>query len=251
MRRVGPFDRDDLDDLESLYQRADRVIPMRDVYKGDTNPRAIAVRHDVDDNRHAFETALSMAEWEFERGYSSTYYLLHSAAYWNADNLVRALQFQELGHEVGVHVNALAESLRLRRAPDWILLEALSDMRSVGLRVDGSAAHGDPLCRDRSGEIRFTNDEVFSECRRPSLGDAERIVSHRGTSVLIEPQPRANYHLSYDAAWLPRGDYLSDSGHVWSQPFESVCARWPKWGQLHMLVHPDWWVGAFPVAVAA
>ena len=68
---------------------------------------------------------------------------------------------------------------------------------------------------------------------------------------MIEPQPRANYHLSYDAAWLERGDYLSDSGHVWSQPFESVCRRWPNQGQLHMLVHPDWWVAAFPVAVAA
>ena len=53
--------------------------------------------------------------------------------------------------------------------------------------------------------------------------------------IRIEPQPRADYHLHYDAAWLSRGDYLSDSGHVWSQPFETVAAEWPLRGQLHML----------------
>ena len=62
-----------------------------------------------------------MAQWEFERGYSSTYYLLHGSRYWNADNLVRALEFEELGHEVGIHINAIALSLRHRRSPEFIL----------------------------------------------------------------------------------------------------------------------------------
>ena len=43
-------------------------------------------------------------------------------------------------------MNAIAEALRLRRSPDWILLEALSDLRSVGLRIDGFQYHGDVLC---------------------------------------------------------------------------------------------------------
>ena len=245
MRRHGPFDHDDLLDLDSLYARADRVVPMRDVWKGDSSDTVIAVRHDVDDNPGAFDTALEMARWEFDNGYSSTYYLLHSAAYWTADNLVRAREFEELGHEVGLHVNALAEALRRRRSPDWILCEALGDLRSMGLRVDGCVGHGDPLCRGRYGTVRFTNDEMFVESRRPSMGAADRILTHRKTFVQIEPQPRAHYHLGYDAAWLERGDYLSDSGHVWSQPFETVCHRWPTAGQLHVLVHPDWWVAAF------
>jgi hypothetical protein len=245
VRRVGPFGAEDLQDLDSLYARADRVIPMRDVWKGDTSVNAIAVRHDVDDNHASFDTALEMARWEFSRGYSSTYYLLHSAGYWTAENLVRALEFEELGHEVGVHVNALAEALRHRRSPEWILLEALGDLRSVGLRVDGMVGHGDPLCRRKDGTVRFTNDEMFVESRRPSFGAADRILKHNKTMVKIEPQSRATYHLSYDAAWLPRGDYLSDSGHVWSQDFQQVCRNWPRLGQLHVLVHPDWWANAF------
>ena len=235
----------DLEQLDALLSRADRVVPMRDIYKGDIGRRVIAMRHDVDAVStvavDAFETALAMARWEFERGYSSTYYLLHGSHYWNADNLVRALEFEELGHEVGIHVNAIAEGLRFRRSPDFILIDALGDLRSVGLRVDGGVAHGDALCH----RARFVNDEMFCESPRPDWGQPFRIVEWKGTEVPLEPRPIADYRLSYLANLLPRGDYVSDSGGRWSEPFEDVAERWPEMGQLHMNVHPDWWANAF------
>lgn len=243
------FDRRDLEQLDQLlYSRADRVVPMRDIWKGDVGRNVIGLRHDVDAaserTEDAFETALAMAQWEFDHGYSSTYYLLHDSHYWNAENLVRALAFEELGHEVGVHVNALAEGLRRRRSPEWILLQALGDLRSVGLRVDGCVAHGDPLCRGEDGTVRFVNDEMFVESPRPALGPSDRIISTSKCQLRIDPQPRANYHLAYDANWLSRGNYLSDSGGEWSQPFDDVVDAFGN-GQLHVLIHPDWWVNAF------
>jgi hypothetical protein len=244
----APFQASDLEELHTrLYSQADRVVPMRDIWKGDIGHRVIGLRHDVDDNPGSFETALQMAEWEFEHGYSSTYFLLHGSQYWTADNLVRATQFEELGHEVGIHVNALAEALRLRRSPDWILCEALGDLRSVGLRIEGCAAHGDPWCyrnRAGTGEVDFVNDEMFVESGRPSLGPPDREISEGNCTVKIEPRPRSDYHLSYDASWLRRGNYLSESGGRWSQPFDDV-VRWFGTGQLHVLVHPDWWGAAF------
>jgi hypothetical protein len=246
----APYTPEDLDELhQRLYSLADRVVPMRDIWKGDIGRRVIGLRHDVDDNHGSFDTALAMAQWEFNHGISSTYYLLHGSHYWNADNLVRALEFEELGHEVGVHVNAIAEALRVRRSPDWILIEALSDLRSVGLRIDGCVAHGDQLCRARGGEIRFVNDEMFAESPRPGVGKATRIVGWNGTQIMLEPRPRSDYHLSYDANWLSRFDYLSDSGGRWSQSFDDVVGRFGE-GQLHMLVHPDWWGGAFAKVAA-
>jgi hypothetical protein len=240
----APFVASDLEELHTrLYSQATRVIPMRDVYKGDTDPQALAVRHDVDDNQGSFDTALAMAEWEFHHGYSSTYFLLHGSHYWNADNLVRALQFEELGHEVGVHVNAIAESLRHRRAADWILLEALGDLRSVGLRIDGCVAHGDEICRD-GNTLRFVNDEMFLESPRPEIGEPDRIVEWDTCSIKLEPRSRSEYHLKYDANWLPRNSYLSDSGGRWSHSFDDVVAGFGT-GQLHVLVHPDWWAHAF------
>ena len=242
----APFDANDLEELDSkLLSLADRVVPMRDIAKGDIGRRVIGLRHDVDNNHGSFDTALKFAQWEFERGYASTYFLLHGSYYWDAEHIVAALQFEELGHEVGIHVNAIADALRYRRSPDWILAEALDELRSVGLRIEGSVAHGDPLCRHHGGDVRFVNDEMFVESRRPNLGPANRIIEHNGTQVVIEPRPRGDYQLVYDANWLPRGNYLSDSGGRWSQPFNHVCERFGKDGQLHMLVHPDWWADAF------
>lgn len=246
----APFDHEDLEHLDRvLFQLADRVVPMRDIYKGDIGRRVIGLRHDVDDNPGSFDTALALARWEFNRGYSSTYYLLHDSHYWNADNLVAALELQELGHEVGLHNNALAEGLRQRRSPDWILREALGDLRSVGLRVEGTVAHGDPLCRDKSREVVFVNDELFVECRREKMGAANREITNGKTTIHLEPQPLADYFLSYDANQLPRADYLSESGGRWSQPVLDVIERFGE-GQLHMLTHPDWWGAAFPKVLA-
>ena len=239
------FDRAGLELLhQELFSLADRVVPMRDIAKGDIGRRVIGLRHDVDDNHGSFETALKMAEWEFHNGISSTYYLLHGSHYWDTDHLLRALIFEELGHEVGIHVNALAESLRVRRSPDWILCEALGDLRAFGVRVDGCVAHGDPLCRDDRRNVRFVNDEMFKECRRHDLGESTRTITHNGTSVAIEPRPLSHYHLTYDANWLPRGNYLSDSGKAWSQEFDDVVRDFGE-GQLHVLTHPDWWAEAF------
>jgi hypothetical protein len=236
----SPFLASDLEELDArLLSQAERVVPMRDVFKGDTGPNVIGLRHDVDDNDGSFGTALRLAQWEFERGYSSTYFLLHGAYYWD-EMLVHAPIFEELGHEVGIHVNAIAEGLRRADDPPSILAEALVELRATGVRIVGSVAHGDPLCH----VAKFVNDEMFRESRRPSYGAWDRLIEHKGVVYPLQPVSRSVYLLEYDANWLPRGDYLSDSGGTWSQSFDDVCERFGQ-GQLHVLIHPDWWAGAF------
>lgn len=236
----------DLEQFEALLAQADRVVPMRDIWKGDTGPRVIGLRHDVDNNAGSFDTAIRMAEWEFERGYSSTYYLLHGSWYW-ADietMLVGAEQLEDLGHEVGIHVNAIAEGLRRHRDPRHILRDALAELRTA-VRVEGCVAHGDPLCRNElTGEVVFCNDEMFTESPRPTLGEPDRTLALRGHWVRIRPCSRSVFGLMYDANWLPRGNYLSDSGGKWSQDPLSVHRTFGE-AQLHVLQHPDWWAEAF------
>ena len=246
MRVEAPFLPDDLEELHTeLFSRADRVVPMRDVFKGDTGANVIGLRHDVDDNPGSFDTALRMAEWEMEHGYSSTYFLLHGSHYWPC--ITEAPLFEELGHEVGIHVNAIAEGLRLRCDPHAILSEAISELRATGVRIVGCVAHGDSLCH----AAQFVNDEMFTESRRPDYGEPDRIIEHDGVVHPLQPMSRKAYQLEYDANWLSRGDYLSDSGGSWSQPFEEVVSRFGE-GQLHILIHPDWWSEAFvPQAVSA
>jgi hypothetical protein len=254
VRSEHPFRHDDLEELHTeLFSRAERVVPMYDVHRGDTGEKVIGLRHDVDDNAGSFDTALRMAEWEFEHGYSSTYYLLHTAYYWERA-LVEAPRFEELGHEVGIHVNALAEAFRQRREPHLILARALAELRETGVRVVGCVAHGDPLCRE-NGRVVFVNDEMFSESARPSVGDPERMIERLNVVLPLSPMSRSVYELEYDANWLPRGDYISDSGGYWNprrDSFELAVSHWAEAGQLHILIHPDWWSEAFvPVEVAA
>lgn len=249
MNTSAPFLASDLEELDArLLSCADRVVPMYDVARGDTGPHTIGLRHDVDDNEGSLDTALRFAQWEFERGYSSTYFLLHGSYYWGDDALVAAEALEELGHEVGIHVNAIAEALRHDRDPHVLLDEALTYLRTA-VRVVGCVAHGDELCRVNGG-VQFVNDELFSDSPRPKIGAATRTLEHGAVKVRLAPIPRATYGLEYDANWLSRGDYLSDSGGEWSQPFSEVVQAWPERGQLHMLVHPDWWAQAF-VGVAA
>jgi hypothetical protein len=236
----APFLRSDLDELGEFLALADRVVPMYDIARGDTGARTIGLRHDVDDNQGSLDTALELARWEFEHGFSSTYYLLHGSYYWGDEMLMTAEKIEELGHEVGIHVNALAEALRTGLDPRRILRDALTELRTA-VRVTGCVAHGDPLCH----RAFFINDEMFSESARADCGAPDRELNFEGQRVRIQPAARGDFGLEYDANWLHRGDYVSDSGGRWSQRFEDVTANWPEKGQLHMLVHPDWWAEAF------
>ena len=248
MRAKEPFLASDLEELDArLLSRAERVVPMRDVFKGDTGARVVGLRHDVDDNLGSFETALAFAEWEFDHGYASTYFLLHDSHYWSEGMLAYVPRFEELGHEVGIHVNAIAEALRQHRDPHEILTDALSELRSSGVRVVGAVAHGDNLCHSS----HFVNDELFTESPRSAYGKPARLLEHDGVICPLQPISRRAYGLEYDPNWLSRGDYLSDSSGRWSQPFDVVAERLGEAGQLHILLHPDWWKQAFPVAVAA
>jgi len=104
----------DLDELELLLSTASAVVSMREVHAGARADDIIGLRHDVDDNNGSLDTAALIAQWERDRGYRSTYFILHTAPYWQEkDTLQAALEIiLECGHEIGFHVNAITEGSR-------------------------------------------------------------------------------------------------------------------------------------------
>ncbi len=240
MRKAAPFRSDDLEHLDTLLEKATAVVGMGEVFAGARHPWIIGLRHDVD---NVIEPAVEFAAWESERGYRSTYFILHTAPYWDDKPLLaRSLDFiAECGHEIGIHNNAIAHATVTGQDPRVLLAEAILELRELGHSVTGTVAHGASECYDGSGAVRVVNDELFLECPRPHMGDPDRTVGN----AKITPTSLADFGLLYDANWLPRGAYISDSGGRWSQPFKHVDGRFPYPGQLHMLVHPDWWVEAF------
>lgn len=237
MREQAPFQPADLVELDqALLARADHVVAMQEIHAGNHNPRVIGMRHDVDND---FAPAAVLARWEAQRGYRSTYYILHTAAYWNDEPFLRAglEEIAVLGHEIGIHTNAITMALMTGRDPDEILWEAIDRLHDWGFPVRGVTAHGDPLCH----EAHYINDEQFVECARPKWGPPDRTLTYQGRTVKLDPAPLAEFGLVYEAIRLPKGHYLSDSGGVWNEPFARTARRFPYERQLHILWHPDWW----------
>lgn len=230
------FQPPDLEHVGALLAEASAVVAMEDIYCGNWSPTAIGMRHDVDDNPGSLETAVKLARWEAERGYRSTFFILHSASYWN-DQMFEALDaIVSCGHEIGIHASAIATALRDGGDPGEILLSSVEHLRALGYTIRGVAAHGDELCR----LCGFVNDEQFAECARPEMGEPDRVISFDGRSLKLAPRPLADFGLLYDTHRLRHGRYLSDSGGSWNEPFPGSGT-----GQLHILMHPDWWGEAF------
>lgn len=264
MRALAPFRDDDLEELDERFlARAAKVVAMEDVVAGERAPNVIGLRHDCDAG-HSLATAIKMARWEAERGYRSTYYVLHTSPYWKYPNFRQMLdEIAACGHEIGIHTDALAEALKTGRDPGQILDEALALLRGFGFPVRGVAGHGNPICnRERApGEITFANDEQFLECRRVKEGPADRVITRGRISLQLAPRPLADFGLEYEALWsaYPFPWRISDSGGKWLNPgFEETAEQFARQldvtdlptateapRQLHALIHPDWWGQAF------
>jgi hypothetical protein len=273
----APFGPADLAELDMrLLDQASAVIAMEDVYDGHRDPNSIGLRHDVDGISHntqdALETAVNMAGWEAERGYRASYYLLHTAPYWNTPGFREAVDtIAGYGHEIGIHNNAIAEALRTGEDPDLILDQAISTLRGFGYPVRGAVGHGDPCCNREAqpGEAWFANDEQFTLCRRTDYGAPNRVITRGNSSLKLRPRPLADFGLEYEASWCahPYAFRVSDSGGKWLNPgWEETVEKWQRQRelfpaidaptravrQLHLLWHPDWWAEAFvPLRAAA
>lgn len=238
MRSHHPFRADDLLELEAFLDDASAVVAMEDAAGDFTDESMIALRHDVD---NAISPAVSMAQWEAERGYRSTYFILHTAPYWqDKDTLQAALEvIADCGHEIGFHINAITAAIGTGRDPVEIAAEAVGELRGYGHEVHGVVAHGDQACY----QYGFVNDELFVESRRPAYGAADRMIAT--PNLRLKPISRRGLGFDYDPNWLSRAVGVSDSGGRWSQPFEELVAGFPYEGQVHLLLHPDWWPEAF------
>lgn len=249
MNERAPFTPEDLAELdERILRPAKAVIQVREAFTGNHDPRAVVLRHDVDDNEGAFDCALRLARWEAARGYRSTYYLLHTARYWDRPGFAADVrELAALGHEVGIHADAIGAVVRR----GWgdahaILAGAIAELRASGVAVNGVAAHGAQECRNEDGSLAFVNDELFAECPRPGVGEPTRVV--RGI-YRLDPRPLASHGLSYAAERASWKTWrMSDSGGTWTlRPFAEsalMAAQAGGYGQLHFLMHPDWWTQA-------
>jgi trans-aconitate methyltransferase len=197
----------------------------------------VAMRHDVD---HSIENAWAMACIERQLGIRSSYYLLHPDGdithgnYFGrveGDRLVIdptlfdwAARLIDLGHEVGLHNDLISLALATRRQPGEFLEQIVEAFTRRGIALRGSVAHRSRTCRD----LAYLNYQIFSE-----LQQSEVAVDYRDSPELLahatEPEVRrdghavrkfmsrmADFGLQYEANFVPRELYVSDSSARWS-----------------------------------
>jgi len=245
------FGRADMIALEQLLADAGDVWPVGRVFDQLERPQRLAVlRHDMD--RDA-ENAVHFAEWEAAHGWPATYYVLHTDWYWRAPGEAAVSRFAlrileriaSLGHEIGLHNNAITVGLLTGQDPVRILDRELTALRRAGFEVKGSAAHGDPICRVAG----YVNDEIFLESTHRLAGESTRTIryedpkTHRRHEVTVRPIPMADLDLRYEASMVRNVHHrLSDTGGHWNVPIEGVDTRLcAEGGTLSLLVHPLWW----------
>lgn len=244
------------DEYFALLDHLGHTRPVRDLLGNE--PDMVVLRHDVD---HDLDLALEMAFWEQRHGHRATYFLLPSAPYWQDELLdEKILQLADYGHEVGLHLNGLAEWADGRVDDiEGRLRSSLSRLRAGGLEVIGSAAHGDRACYTHG----VINNWVFAELE-PDDPEHEDGLSAEGVPS-PDPSFRIPYRsdvvtrtdgatfplwsvsmddlgLAYEAVRLPMDGYYSDSGGSWTRSPDPRTVDLSN-GRHQVLVHPEYYRG--------
>ena len=206
--------------------------------------RQLCIRHDVD---HDIEKALQIADFERNHGISSTYFLLHTAKYFQDNKLLRKScdRLTRLGHSIGFHNNALTEWFLHSRPISFTVNNALNVLRYNGHQIDFTASHG-----SREGrELGFCNFEIWKECKKKK--------------VLNNPQVSLKDVNLEEVYFMPFNFYLSESGSKWRGGIPNGSGYWferdfpflkrqeiydqvdafahTKSAAAQLLTHPKWW----------
>ncbi len=214
----------------------------------------ISIRHDVDKD---LDKALEMARFEYKNGIRSTYFLLHTASYFDYTQLFleKCQEIQNMSHEIGIHNNSIIEWMKLCEG-NWDrplrtgLLAPVDFLRQGGIEIKGTSAHGS----DDNYKYGALNYEVWKEYDpKMNLG-----LGYKGEQFSLE-----EFDLEYEAYFLPYTHYLSDSGGNWlglkvdgPKMFERDILNSERnigldiiddfnkdGGFLQILIHPCWWEG--------
>lgn len=190
----------------------------------------VLLRHDVDDK---LAHSVAMAELQHQCGVCATYFILDTAPYWNPadpDMWLKINRIAELGHEIAWHNNVLSRHITTGRPVDELITEPLLHFQQHGYHITGSASHGDNLCYKHG----FINYEVFEECPRPANSTFPK------PSTEFPKVRMSDYILEYEAYFLPRDHYFSESGGLWKELPQAK--HFEDTGKItHILIHPQWW----------
>jgi len=178
-----------------------------------TNAKTVIMRHDVD---YTLNGVRQVAQIERDLGVTSTFcFRVHAHEYNLFAPHVQELvgEIREMGHEIGLHFEAMAVGRALNRSPrDLMQLEKLIIEQAAGVPVKTASEH-----RDISHVVHETD------------------YFHDKFSVL----EFGFENFSMEDRFFREMKYLSDSNAVWREG--DLLEHLDDHSRLQVLVHPDWW----------
>lgn len=182
-------------------------LRLCDTRDADLNEPYFILRHDVD---FCPDTALELAEFEFELGVKATYFLLFNSPCYNLlapHHLDVARKLVELGHEVGFHYDVPAMEPNIDQLTPAAIMERYTAMLS--------SLSGQPV--------------VSVTMHNPSL------LGRR------DPFSSLDYIYASDPQFTSDITYLSDSCGAWRDQAVELFRRGELPEKIQMLFHPIFW----------
>jgi len=254
-----------------------------------TNKVIVSLRHDVDRD---MDGAIRLAYRENKYGIKATYFILSTAKYYGStsyrsfkrnDELIYFLKKiqDSFGHEIGFHNDLVTLQVVYGMDPRKFLKNELNWLRSNGISIYGTAAHGSPFCYiyhylntyfwrnspfvenkfynyvsvssfqliDRSGK-RFQNIMDFDDSG-DNLNNPDEISDNPFGSGQINIQiikdDKENYNLTYDSDDLvinPNYNFSDNRMYPGAKRWHMGMEEFdkiPLGEKVIILVHPEWW----------
>lgn len=187
-------------DYEWLIRSIDaEIITFSNFMKLDKiDKRYLCIRHDVDID---IDGAVQFARFEDSVGIRSTYFVLHTADYFNL-SASKYLVLQNAGHDVGFHNDVLREHIYTGKSIKSLIYNSLKFLRDSGVKVDGTSAHGHRHCYEEG----FLNYEIWKEFKN---------VNNEGfLSEAVRTFSLDEFGLTYETYFVDYEVYLSEAGVV-------------------------------------
>ncbi len=227
------------------------VLPLNE-FRQTINSKKIVIglRHDVDVD---LNVAYEFSKIESNLGFRSTYFILHSAPYYLADQnnmavhsdriipILKKMQ-NEKHFEIGWHNDLVTLQVIYNIDPVVFLHNELNWLRSNGLTIVGTAAHGSGYCKT----YHYMNFYFFQECSYPILVGRENniTVPKDGNMIKIKKAHLSDFGLEYEAYFLNNNKAYSDAviteGVRWNIGMLDLSQLKPG-DRIIILLHPIHW----------
>jgi len=194
---------------------------------GPIEDKTLIIRHDVD---MSLNHALKFATAESIMGIHSTYFLLHTAKYFDYSRtlLKKCERLLDMGHDIGIHID-----MEVNKSPMFFLSKPLRFLRKHGIPVNGASLHGS---RKRKRETGIDTMRMWNDNFLEPLGLEYEAYHLKGNAYLSD----------CGSKWL---GFVSEEGDTFANMQEypnlelrvSQIFREMNHGLMQILIHPYWW----------